>query len=221
MKVEKFLNRLETNLQQKKSEYDRRQGRKEQLLEVKQQKKDDLEQVRVDRDLLDKVNILLQETSEYAREQAKQQIEALVTQALQYVFGDEFSFEIELKESRNQPAAEFYVVSQRGDYKLRNKPQDARGGGVVDVVSLALRVAILQSYQHPPLAGPLVLDEPAKHVSEEYIVNVTQFLKKVSEMFDRQVIVVTHQRHLTQVADRSFKVELIGEESQLTTDIIS
>ncbi|MCK8826538.1 ATP-binding protein [Natroniella acetigena] len=221
MEVEGFLDRLEVNLQQKKSDYNRRQGKKEQLLEVKQQKKDDLEQIKVERDLLDKVNVLLQETSEYAREQAKQQIEALVTQALQYVFGEEFSFEIELKNHRNRPWAEFYVLSQRGDYKLRNKPQDARGGGVVDVVSLALRVAILQSYQHPPLVGPLVLDEPAKHVSEEYIVNVTQFLKKVSEMFARQVIVVTHQCHLSQVADKSFRVELAGEESQVTTDIIS
>jgi DNA repair exonuclease SbcCD ATPase subunit len=81
-----------------------------------------------------------------------------------------------------------------------------------------LRVAVLQTFSRPKIIGPLVLDEPAKHVSDEYITRVTKFLKNVSEMYERQIIVVTHQQHLSQVADKSLLVELDGSKSQVSTN---
>lgn len=164
--------------------------------------------------LLEQVKIVLQSTSEYARDQAKQQIELLVTHALQYVFGSEIAFRIKLNIVRNRPEAEFFVVSQYGSLTVENRPEDARGGGVVDVISLALRIAMLHSYQ-PDINGPLVLDEPAKHVSDDYIANVAEFLRYVSQVFGRQVIMVTHNRTLTDIADKAFKVEMIEGKSQI------
>jgi len=165
-------------------------------------------------ELLEQVKAVLQSTSEYAREQAKQQIELLVSHALQYVFGSEIEFSIKLNIVRNRPEAEFYVVSKYGSLTVENRPEDARGGGVVDVISLALRIAMLQSYQ-PDINGPLVLDEPAKHVSEDYIANVAEFLRYVSQVFGRQVIMVTHNRTLTDIADTAYKVEMKDGKSQL------
>ncbi|MGM0471388.1 MAG: ATP-binding protein, partial [Bacillota bacterium] len=161
--------------------------------------------------------ILLQQTSEYAREQARQQIESLVSKALQYIFGPEFSFEIELDEKRGRPSADFFVVSEYQGQELKNNPQSARGGGIVDVVSLALRVAILESYR-PQVGGPLVLDEPAKHVSEEYLFNVAQFLKHINQHFGRQVIIITHKSHLNEIGDQAFRVQLNQGISEVSTD---
>ncbi|GAB6136945.1 ATP-binding protein [Halanaerobaculum tunisiense] len=211
------INKLEANIEEQKEEYHRRKGEQKRLKNTKQQKLAQLNQCQERKELLDQVNILLQEVSEYAREQARQQIELLVTQALQAVFGTGFSFEIEIEKKRGSFVAGFYVLSQAGDYQIKNIPQDARGGGVVDVVSLGLRVAILETLQRPKIAGPLVLDEPAKHVSEAYIVNVAQFLKTVNQRFDRQIIVVTHQQHLSQIADQGFKVTMKEGQSQVTS----
>ena len=218
MAVEALLKNLKDDIEQKKAEYNNQKGQKEQLEKNKKEIINDLEQCRDKIDLLDQVNIYLQQVSDYARQQAKEQIEALVTQALQFVFGEQFSFEVEIEEKRSRPAAEFYVVSEYEDQKIKNRPQNARGGGVVDVVSLALRVAVLQTFSRPKILGPLVLDEPTKHVSEEYITQVTKFLKNVSEMYGRQIIVVTHQQHLSQVADKAFLVELEGSKSQVTVN---
>ncbi|MBC7106618.1 MAG: ATP-binding protein, partial [Firmicutes bacterium] len=107
---------------------------------------------------------------------------------------------------------EFYVASDYGGREVVNRPQDARGGGVVDVISLALRVALLQTVR-PPLPGPLMLDEPGKHVSEEYARSLALFLKSVSEMFGRQIVLVTHNQHLAEVGDRAFVVEMRDGES--------
>ncbi len=220
METEKLISSLTDSIVEKKADYQKRQGRKEQLLEDKSEKKQELTVIKNEIKELEKVNLLLQQTAEYAREQARQQMEYLVTKALQIVFGDKFSFEIELSKRRNQASAEFYVVSEQGGKEIRNTPQDSRGGGVVDVVSLALRVAMLLSYNNPPLVGPLVLDEPAKHVSGEYIKNVTNFLKEVNQISERQIIVITHQQHLSEVADKAFQVELDGEASNVTTSIM-
>lgn len=159
-------------------------------------------------ELLEKVVILFQKTSEFARIQAKSQIENLVTKCLQFIFETNMEFIIEIEELRNKANAEFYVVNEMEDLQIKTKPELSRGGGVVDIISLALRIAFLQIYK-PSIQGPLILDEPAKHVSQEYIDNVGEFLKQTSEMFNRQIIMVTHNNHLAALSDRSYKVNLV------------
>lgn len=193
-----------------------RTDRKNRLDEQIEHNKQQLEKVTKQKDLLEQVRILLQTTSEYAREQARQQVEILVTHALQYVFGTDIQFKIEIKEVRGRPDAEFLVKSIYGNYVVETRPQDARGGGVVDVISLALRIAMLQAFQ-PSIKGPLILDEPAKHVSEEYIGGVAQFLKYYCDMFSRQVIMITHNQHLSEMADNVFMVQLKQGKSIVTS----
>jgi len=217
MQVNNVISKLDRNLIKQKEEYNIRKGERNRLLTDKEEREKEIKELKDDIDIFEQTRILLKEVSEYAREQAKQQIVSLVTKALQFVFGPEFSFEIEIEEKRGRPHVEFYVVSDYGDRRLKNKPQTARGGGVVDVVSLALRVAILESY-NPKVAGPLVLDEPAKHVSADYIVNVAQFLKHINQIFSRQVIIVTHENHLSEIGDKAFRVKAEEGVSNVTTD---
>lgn len=159
------------------------------------------------RELLEKVRILLQQTADHARQQAKEQLETTVTRALQYVFGSSFRFEIDLQEHGGNPSAEFYVVTEWDGKIIRNKPQDARGGGVVDLLSLALRVALIESMT-PRVQGPIILDEPGKHISEDYVVPFVELIKSLSDTFHRQIIMVTHNTDLTESADLAFDVRL-------------
>ena len=206
---------IEKHTQQLIVEYAMKKSIKEKLDKDLLTKQNELEQVSNLIDILEQVRFLLQRTSEYAREQIKQQIEMLVTHCLQFVFGPSLEFEIELNEVRGKTSAEFYVISTYNDVKIKTKPQDARGGGIVDVISLALRIAVIQStdtYKD----GPLILDEPAKHVSSEYISNVARFLKQISDVFHRQIIMVTHNQYLSEIADLTYKVELKNGASEVT-----
>ncbi|WP_332690388.1 ATP-binding protein [Halalkalibacter lacteus] len=166
-------------------------------------------------DTYEKARVLLQQSAEYAREQAKQQIEALVTNALQYVFGPLFSFQIELEEHGNKAVAEFYVVSEYEGVKVKTRPQDSRGGGVVDIVTLALRVALIETVQ-PKRVGPLLLDEPGKHVSGDYVLYLYEFLKSLSTMFNRQIIMITHNYHLAQSGDLAYEITIKDGVSEVT-----
>ncbi|CCJ33815.1 hypothetical protein [Caloramator australicus] len=116
-------------------------------------------------------------------------------------------FFIDIKEKGEKIEAEFYVISEQNNNKIITKPQDSRGGGVVDIISLAIRIAMMEIH-YPKIEGPLILDEPAKHVSDDYIVNVAEFLKNVSSMFNRQIIMVTHNSHLLESGDYVYRVTL-------------
>ena len=155
--------------------------------------------------ILSKVIILFQKTSDYGRRQAKTQIENLVTKCLQYILESDIEFTIEISESRDIPQAEFYVISNYDGYSIRTKPELARGGGIVDIISIALRIAFMQIHR-PEIQGPLILDEPGKHVSDDYIFNLGELLKKSSNMFKRQIIMVTHDKHLSEICDLSYFV---------------
>lgn len=207
MDLEFEINNIEKKIQDMTIKYTMKKNIKKRLEKKLRQKSEEMTEIKDIIDTLEQVRILLQRTSEYARKQIKQQIELLVTHCLQFVFGPNIEFSIELVEARGRIEADFYVISTYGDYKVKTKPQDARGGGIVDVISLALRIAVIQStnlYKD----GPLILDEPVKHVSDEYIVNIAQFLKQISEVFHRQIIMVTHDHYLSEIADLAYNVEL-------------
>jgi DNA repair exonuclease SbcCD ATPase subunit len=156
-------------------------------------------------EMLEQVQILLSRTSEYAREQLKTHIEDTVTAALRAVFEDQnltFRIEIALGASAS---AQWLIVSTHDGVEVAGDPQDSRGGGVVDVVSLALRLSLLE-LARPRHEGPVVLDEPGKMISKEYLPNVAAFLKRYAEQTGRQIIIVTHHEALADQADLAYQV---------------
>ena len=209
------ISNLERNLNSLNDFISKQDGKRLQLLEIREKEEEILEFINMQYELLEQVMILFQKTSQFAREQAKSQIEILVTKCLQYIFESNIEFQIEIEELRNKPNAEFYVVNDTEDFFLKTKPEQSRGGGIVDIVSLALRISFMQTHK-PSIEGPLILDEPAKHVSEEYIYNVGDFLKQASEMFNRQVIMVTHNAHLAALSENSYRVQLLGTTSDVS-----
>lgn len=209
--IENYIE-LENQINKLKEYLSKESGKKEKVLELIETNKNTILKTNHNIELLEEVNILLQRTSEYGRKQAKKQIEIIVTNCLQYVFDSNIEFVIEIEELYGKPNAEFYVITKDKDEIIKTKPELSRGGGVVDIISLALRTSFLQIHK-PLIEGPLILDEPAKHVSEEYIFNVADFLKRISEMFNRQVIMVTHNNHLSSISTSSYRVHLNGTQS--------
>jgi DNA repair exonuclease SbcCD ATPase subunit len=202
------LGALKQSLDRVKAVYQQQRGEERMLRQEKETREKRLTEVRDSAECLERVRLLLQEAASHAREQGRRQVEFMVTQALQFVFGGDLDFKVTIEEKRDRPEAEFYVCSNYGgDLRVETAPQDARGGGVVDVISLALRLALLQAFR-PPVGGPVILDEPAKHVSEEFSPQVAQFLKSFSQSLGRQVIMVSHNQHLADSADVAYLVEM-------------
>ncbi len=151
------------------------------------------------------VQILLGKVSEFARTQMISHIEGIVSAALLAVFGEGYTFRIAMRTVGNQAAAEWQVVSSYGDTEVAASPEDSRGGGVVDVVSLALRLAMMELLR-PRIDGPLILDEPAKMLSRQHTPNLAYFLKQYAAKANRQILMVSHDAQLVEAADKSYLV---------------
>lgn len=131
--------------------------------------------------------------------QVKEFIENITTTALQVVFGNKYSFVIDYEIKRNNSEASIYIVHD--GLKLS---MDEVGGGVLDIVAIGLRLALWSISKH--IQPILILDEPGKHVSQDKQGVFAEMLKKISEMFNLQIIVISHTDAIINIADRSFEV---------------
>ncbi|MHB1166982.1 MAG: P-loop NTPase family protein [Carboxydocellales bacterium] len=157
---------------------------------------------------LEMVQVLLQKTSDYARQQAKTRFEEVVSEALNVVYGGNHSFVIDLVVRSDRPEVDWYL-----DGRKLEKPDYDRGGGKIDIITLALRLAILELRQEE---GPLMLDEIGKHVDAEAAVNLAYFLHEYSRRFERQIILITHNEALAGIADIGLKVTQQNNRAKVT-----
>ena len=185
-------------------DYTENRGKEKQIKDSIEKTNEKVKAIKLKIEQLNEVNTLFKLTSDYAREQSKEQIESIVSSCLSLIFEKPMKFIIDRREMRNKSSAEFYVLENEDD--IPYNILESKGGGVVDIISLSLRVAFLMKY-HPQIQGPLILDEPAKHVSKDFIFNVADFLQKVSTDFNRQIILISHDEHLASMSDRSYYIE--------------
>jgi len=203
----------ETSLSRMKSAYAAGVGARNLLQRQAEAKEAGLTRAREDITVWEQVQLLFAKVSEYAREQLKTRIEETVTAALITVFGEGYTFRINLRTVGGQPAAEWQVISQYGDFEVAASPEDSRGGGIVDVISIALRLAMLELVRPKP-GGPVIFDEAAKMVSREYLPNLAYFFKQYAAKTEKQIILITHAEQLAEAADRSYMVTLKNGESE-------
>ena len=198
---DEILNRYEN----KKNNYQVALGQKEEIENNINRIENSISSLIKENEDLFLVDSLLKQTADFSRMQASEQIESIVSSCLNLVFNNNMEFKIELDQLRKKNSAEFFVLEKKDDEVYKYKIQDSRGGGVIDILSLALRLAFLLKYK-PEIGGPLILDEPAKHVSEDYIFNVANFIKKISEEFNKQIILISHNEHISSIGDKCYRV---------------
>lgn len=149
----------------------------------------------------DKAAMILTEISLNAKRSITMFLEDLVTDALQYISEGQYKFCIEIDDTGKTTKCEFYVTEEVDGVISKQKPQDACGGGFIDIISTTLRYAYLNLYNKPALCGPVILDEPGKMVSAEMSVRFGEFIKQLGDDFNRQTIMITHNDNLTNIAD--------------------
>lgn len=200
-----------------RSQYEQGRGQLALLRSQRDQKDEALTQVKANTELWRNVSALLTKVSDYARRQLVERIEETVTAALQTVLEDDgYQFRVEIRELAGKPSAEWRIVSPYADgVELCTGVEDAHGGGLSDIVSLALRLALLE-LSRPRPEGPIILDEVGKHVSACYRENLAFFLKTYAERTKRQIILVTHAEELAACGDVTYRVTQTDGVSEVT-----
>ena len=148
---------------------------------------------------------LLNFVQKVTREKTQKQFEQLVTYAIQYVFEDDkFEFALEFDRRGTLGTLEFNIKTP--DLQEKADIIDTDSGGVINIVSLALRLVLLETFV-PRNEGFIVFDESFAGLSEEYLPKASQFLKEISAKFNRQIIMITHKQEFKTHADKVLEIK--------------
>ena len=156
---------------------------------------------------------LLVNTSLTIQRKTTDKIAQIVTDLYQYVFLSEDRFVIKVDTKRSVPVASFFIETKKDGKTILLDPLKSDGGGKVDVLSLGLRLAALLLYR-PALNKVLILDEPLRFLSstatssKPYRLRAVEFLKQIAHEYNIQVIAVTHDTELMDLADTVYEVSL-------------
>ena len=120
-------------------------------------------------------------------------IEDTVTHALRFIFETDYKCRLVTDQKRGRVEASI-IIERDG---IRLNPLKDCGGGVVDVVSFALRLVAITSDSSRSSRRLLVLDEPMKYLSAEYRPRAAQLIMDLSNKLDFQFIIVTHDDAFT------------------------
>lgn len=150
-----------------------------------------------------KASLFLQSLSESSRIQILEKISGIVTDALQTVKDKNLIFQMNLCVKANQPTLDMTILD-----KLSGQSYDvvnSFGGGICDLVALALRLSLLVRWT-PSLSRIILLDEACKHVAQKDQELLAEFVRRFSEALQCQFIWISHSSILEQAAHRIFEV---------------
>lgn len=168
--------------------------KKRDLLQKKDEAEDAIKELNIDN--LESSAIWMKQLAVNQKKNAGKKLSELGTTSLQYSFGPDYEMQIEMEGSAKRSTGKVWIIKD-GKEDEKEDPMEDNGGGIVDIVGTSMRLMTLDSYNEPKIDGPIILDEPFKMVSDEYIPAQSEFLSKVHRDFGRQVIAVTHNDYLT------------------------
>jgi DNA repair exonuclease SbcCD ATPase subunit len=153
---------------------------------------------------IDETVAYIQQIAKQTQEQVKFQLEDIVNMALNAVYSSKYRFSVLIEAKRGSTEAKLVLFNENGD---ELDPMDSTGGGVCDILSFALRVALLIISKNDRV---LIMDEPFKYISRDVKESAMEIIKRISTDLGVQIICVTHDAELIECSDRVFQVTQEG-----------
>lgn len=151
-----------------------------------------------DKELYQKCIEILDLAQKALQQKMKNGFEIVSTNALQSVFGDGHNLELDFDRRGAIPEANTYIKTP--DMQEAHDPEDSNAGGQKDLLALILRMVVL-GFVQPDGGTPLKLDEAFSQIGAGDIEETGKCLKAIGEKFNRQIILVTHQKSLMKFGD--------------------
>jgi len=194
------INQIRQKLEQEK-------GKFEHIIRNKQDKLAKLDSLMEMRSDIEQAQIIIQNVAQQTQQQLSWYINDMVSAAIEAIFpNDDYLFKLEFTQRRGRTEADMYLINKDGHLI---KPSDSEGGGLINVVAFALRVALwsLSKSTRPVL----LLDEPFHFLhSRSAHEKVSELLQLISEKLNLQIIMITGEDESEEIignADKVFRIE--------------
>lgn len=190
-------------LEEYKNKYNQLKGRKTIIQKSIDDISDELKKEKRNLRNIETAQVIIQKVAQQTQQELEYHISDVVTTALTAVFGPEYELSVKFILKRNKTEVEIKLLK---DGQLLD-PMESCGGGVIDIISFALRIA-LWSLKKPRTRNTIVMDEPFRFVSRDYLSSVSEIIKMLSKKLNLQMIIVTHIKELEEGANKLFEVNI-------------
>lgn len=124
-------------------------------------------------------------------------VEKLVNSAIHQIFPESIiTFQIVTSTKRNMTEYDFKLCRNGNPQSMGGL--DSNGGGLWSVIALVLQVTFLVLSKRYPL---LCLDESLVAISEKHIAGTSALIKELSEQFNMNILLISHQPLFMEEAD--------------------
>ncbi len=193
------LQQLENKLTTLKEELSSTKGKISLLSEQITTSEHKIEELNNNKEIFRKSVELLILVQSATKDKIKLGFEQIVTYAIRYIFNDDYKFNLEFGRRGNLSDLDFTVSTP--NCKKPFNPLDSDSGGVLNILSLALRVSLLELAK-PKIQGFLILDEPFHHINgAQQLQNGINFIKEINKKINRQIIIATNKSEFENMAD--------------------
>lgn len=147
----------------------------------------------------------LQNVAKQTQQRLSFHISDFVSNALESIWSDEaYTFKLDFIEKRNKTEVTMYLIDDHGIISLRDLNSVRGGGGVLDVVAFALRVALWSLQQDK--VKIMILDQPFQNLDNEHMPLAGNLLNELSDKLGIQFILINHNPILSEIADATYIV---------------
>lgn len=165
----------------------------------------DLAKSKSDLEAANGLKAVIQQVAKETQDKLRLRFEAIVQACLDAVFPNTYKFMMEFVSRRGQVEVDMWLDHDG----TRMDPLDSNGGGVVDVMSISLRLCCLTLSTNSKL---LLLDEPFGHLRGEARERLGELLSIISEKLNVQIFMVGDVAGNV-VRGKEFRVSKIGDVS--------
>lgn len=188
-------------IQELRNELEQRKGERNRISKSLNSVRKEIRVMKECKTNLEEARIIVQEVAKLTQEELKYRVSDIVSHALSAIFTNPYSFHLEFVLRRDRTEADLFWRRGGNDF-LPN------GGGVRDVSSFALRLA-LWTLQTKPTRSVLIMDEPFKYLKPSILQRRAGGLQKeISKKLGIQIIMTTHDTALTEGADKIYEVKI-------------
>jgi len=162
------------------------------------------ESKKVELETIEKAQAFIQSVAKATQEQLKFHVEDVVNLAVEALFPNEYVFSIDFNIKYGKTSADLIFTKEGYPVDILKQA----GGGLVDIASLALRIAI---WSLSKTDNVLILDEPVARIQPASLQRVAwELIKELSRRLHLQFIIVSNSTNNGQavhlIADKEFAV---------------
>lgn len=161
------------------------------------------------KEILDELQVAVQQCAARTQNKVRDRFVTIVQSCMDVVFPGEYEFHLDFVPRRGKTEVDIYLTKDGNTLD----PMQSNGGGLVDVISIALRVACLTMSNVDKI---LFLDEPMKCLRGDAKSKMGELLNMLSHKLGIQIICVADVSGNAIPADREFLVTKNGGVSKIT-----